>query len=139
MVGIAWLARLRFLSRIEAVRTDAVTAVLDGKLTHHPVVSAYVTVLDRLARDTRRAMVWLIAEGLAGGGDSLADDPAWQKLLLGEQEVMQALVARMLAAVRGYLPWGNPLVWPWSLARRPAETASRTSRARNQRCRGGQA
>lgn len=70
---VAWLTLLRFRSRMEAVRADAVTAILDGKFTNHPVVSAYLTV-------------------------------------------------------------GNPIIWPWSLARRSPDT-----QARNRRCPGRQA
>lgn len=125
------LARLRFRSRIEAVRADAVTAFLNRRLGRDPVVGAYLTALDRLARDARWATVRLIAEALAGDHDDQADCPACQELPSGEQEVMTALLARTLAAISGYLAWGNPLIWPWTLAQRAAHTARRAPRRPN--------
>lgn len=114
MAGGAALSRLWFLARIEAIRDDAVTAMLDSKLGHEPAVTSFVAALEAMARPGRWPRAEIIAapwHDLPAGQDPAPPCPGYGQLTPAEQDIIVRLAARVRAAALCYLAFG----WPGGL------------------------
>ena len=118
LVGGPSLARLLFRSKLEGIRDDGVDAVLDGRLRQEAPISAFLGVVDDMARHAR----WVtLARGVAlvnGLRDLGVDDPGeiaskprYDDLPCGERTIVRDLEIRVQAALRSYLIWGSPAGW----------------------------
>lgn len=111
MVGGAALARLWFLARIEIIRDDTVTAILDRALRPEPAVTGFVAALEGMARPGRwsRAAITAAAwTGLPAGQDPAPLRPSHGRLTLAEQDIIAGLAARTRAAALSYLAVSRP-------------------------------
>ncbi len=111
LAGGAVLARLWFLARIEAIRDDTVTAILDGKLRQEAAVTALLATLDDLAQPARRPRITVRAA--AWHGQPASQNPAplcpgYNQLTPAERDIITGLAARTHAATRCYLAFGQP-------------------------------
>ncbi len=110
-IGQAALARLWFRHRIEVIRDEVVTAVLDGIVPLSGPVTGWLTVLEALAGHARRRDIELAVAGL--DGPAAGDGPAgtWPPLTPAGRYLLTGLTARTRAAACAYLTWGRPTAW----------------------------
>jgi hypothetical protein len=114
LTGSQSLARLQFRHTIEAIRDDGVDAILDGRLRADGPASYYLGSLETMAEQANWDTVAIAVKflpNMAVEGEGREPSPIFLSMTVEEQNILRGLQARVKAAVRAYLIWGNPVRW----------------------------